>query len=243
MRFEGCRKNIVTNSEKVHKRAIDAARRSGVKHIFYSSLAFGGDCQPTSVASVMQAHLDTETYLAKVAEDDPLFTYTAVREGIYSESFPIYTAFFNLKSPVDTVCIPHDGSGPGVAWAEQDDLGEASARLIAAYAASPDGYPHTNKVILLSGPRVWSLAETVEVMGKIANRQVSIRQVSIEEYVKQPQIQSAGGYGSGEAATTMATALEAIRRSETAVSSSLLAETLGRDPEPFDVTVERMAKA
>lgn len=191
----------------------------------------------------MQAHLDTEAYLAKLAQEDASFTYTAIREGIYSESFSIYTAFFDLKSPIETICIPHDGSGPGVAWAKQDDLGEASARLIAAYASSPKDYAHTNKVILLSGPRVWSLAETAELLGNITGRQISIRQVSIEDYVKQPQVQSAGGYGSGEAAKTMATALEAIRRSETAIASPLLAETLGRDPEAFDVTVKNMANA
>ena len=45
---------------QAHKTAIDAARRSGVSYIFYTSLAFGGDRTPTSIAHVMQAHLLTE---------------------------------------------------------------------------------------------------------------------------------------------------------------------------------------
>jgi len=227
---------------QVHKHAIETARRSGVKHVFYSSLAFGGDCKPSSAAYVMQAHLDTEAYLSSVAKEDPTFTYTAIREGIYSESFPIYTAFFNLKSPTDTICVPYDGSGPGVAWAKQDDLGEASARLIAAYAKSPKDHPHINKAILLSGPRVWSYSETIKVLGKVTGRDVSVRNVSMDEYINQPQVAGAGGYGSGENAVKMATAFVAFKSGETAVASPLLAETLGREPEPFDVTLADMAK-
>ncbi|KAF1355038.1 hypothetical protein BDV97DRAFT_344561 [Delphinella strobiligena] len=227
---------------KVHKLAIDAARKSGVTHIFYSSLAFGGDGQRTSAASVMQAHLDTEAYLAQLARQDPSFTYTAIREGIYSESFNIYTAFFDLKSPIDTICIPHDGSGPGIAWAKQDELGEASARLIANHAECPSDFPHKNTVILLSGPRVWSLAETANVLSAVTGRQISIRSVSMDQYISQPQVKSASGYGAGDAARTMATALEAVRNGETAVAKPLLADLLGRDPEPFDVTVAELAK-
>lgn len=228
---------------QVHRIAIDAARKSGVKHIIYSSLAFGGDCKPESRAFVMQAHLDTEAYLAQIAKQDETFTYTAIREGIYSESFPIYTAFFDLTSPSDIISIPHDGSGPGVAWAKQDDLGEASARLVANYATSPKDFPHINKVILLSGPKVWSLAETVEVVSKVTGKNISIREVPIEEYVRLPQIQSATSYGSGEAAAQMATAFEAIRVGEAAVASPLLRDILGREPEPFEETVQNMAKA
>lgn len=93
--------------------AIDAARRAGVKHIFYSSLGFASDVstgtlKSDSLAVVMQAHLDSEKYLASLAKADTDFTYTSIREGLYTESFPIYTAFFNPKSAPDgaEVTIP-----------------------------------------------------------------------------------------------------------------------------------------
>lgn len=191
----------------------------------------------------MQAHLDTEAYLAQLATQNPSFTYTAVREGVYSESFNIYTAFFNLKSPVEEICIPHDGSGPGIAWAKQDELGEASARLIANYAECPSNFPHKNTIILLSGPRVWSLAETASVLSVVTGKQISIRSVSMDHYISQPQVKSASGYGAGDAAMAMATALEAVRKGETAVARPLLAVLLGREPESFDVTVAELAKA
>jgi hypothetical protein len=109
----------------------------------------------------MQAHLDTERHLAKLASESASgsFTYTAIREGLYAESTPIYTAFFDprdLSTLHDgEVCIPHDGSGPGVAWVKRDELGEASARLIARFVEEGrEGFEYVNRTVLLSGPRV-----------------------------------------------------------------------------------------
>ena len=107
--------------------AIDAAARAGVKHIFYGSLGFASDAlnktlQSESKATVVQAHLDSEAHLASIAKSDLGFTYMSIREGLYSESFPIYTAFMDPRSAPDgsEVQIPHDGSGPGVSWVKRN---------------------------------------------------------------------------------------------------------------------------
>jgi hypothetical protein len=186
----------------------------------------------------MQAHLDTEKYLAKLASEDSSFTYTSIREGIYSESTPIYTAFFDPRNPVDEILIPHDGSGPGVSWVKRDELGEASAKLIASYVQDPAKFPYTNKIVLLTGSKVWSLAETVKVLGEIAGKpEVRIRQVSVDEYVRLPQVQAV--FGSEEKARTWATAWEAIMAGETAVVTPDLEKILGRKREEFDVTAKK----
>jgi uncharacterized protein YbjT (DUF2867 family) len=225
---------------QVHKLAIDAARRSGVTHITYSSLAFGGDCEPSSSAFVMQAHLDTERYLASIAAEDKSFTYTAIREGIYSESYPAYTAFFDIRSPVEEIKIPHDGSGPGIAWAKQSELGEATATLVAQHAKAPGEFAHLNKTLLLSGPRAWSLAESVDVIAKELGKRVVIRQVSVDEYAELLEVKGAMQYVSGNMAKDWTTAFEAIRAGETAVVSPMLASLLGREPESFDVTIRAL---
>lgn len=218
--------------------AIDAARRAGVKHIFYSSLGFGGDLQDHSLAVVMQAHLDTEKYLAKLASEDPSFTYTSIREGLYSESTPIYTAFFDPRNPSDEILIPHDGSGPGVAWVKRDELGEASARLMASYVADPAAFPYTNGKVLLTGGKAWTLADTVKVLARVAGKEVvRIREVTVDEYVHLPQVLAV--FGSEEKARTWATAWEAIKAGETAVVTDSLEKILGRKAEEFDVTVQK----
>lgn len=191
----------------------------------------------------MQAHLDTEKYLASIAAQDKSFTWTAIREGIYSESFPIYTAFFDLANPTDEILIPHDGSPPGIAWAKQDELGEATAKLIVAHAKDPSAFKFLNQTILFSGPKVLSLAESVEILGKLVGKKVHIRKVSIEQYSAQPQVQKGLTYGAGSWAPLWATAFEAIRAGETAAVTPLLGQLLGREPEPFETTVAGLVKA
>ncbi|TNY24478.1 NmrA-like family protein [Rhodotorula diobovata] len=226
-----------------HKRAIDAARASGVKHILYTSLAFAGPPESTtSVTQVMQAHLRTEAYLREVAAKDPAFTYTVVREGLYTESFGLYTAFFSLSSPTSPIRIPHDGSAPGVAWAKLEDLGEATARVLVATSSSGK---YKNELLLLTGERVLSLSETVSLLGTAAGLpSLHIERVSPEEYAKQPALEAGfASYGGRDKwALPWSTAWEGIRRGETAHVTQTLREVLGREPEPAEVTLREMGR-
>lgn len=228
---------------QVHKLAIDAAIKSGVKHIFYSSLAFSGNLEKKTVAHVMEDHLAAESYLEELASKNPNFTYTSVREGIYTESFPHYLSFFDPKNPVDEIKIPHDGSGPGIAWAKRDELGEASSKLFLQHAKDPSSFPYTNKTILLSGPKLLTLGEVAETLGRIINRPLRISQVSVDEYVALPQVVAGLTYGGGNFAKQWATAWEAIRRGECAVASPLLGEILGREPEDYEKALREMILA
>ncbi|KFA66787.1 hypothetical protein S40285_07037 [Stachybotrys chlorohalonatus IBT 40285] len=220
--------------------AITSAHRAGVKHIFYSSLAFALPDGNASAAEVMGAHLDSEEQLRALAAADPGFTWTSMREGLYHESFPIYTAFFDLRNPVEEIRIPHDGGRPGVSWAKRDELGEATARLISQYLHSPGPFPWTNRIVALTGPREWSLAETVQTLADALGRPVRITPVSVDEYVAQPHVLAY--FGSEEKARTWATAWQAIAAGEAAYVAPTLEEVLGRPPEPFDVTVRDMVK-
>ncbi|KAE8323820.1 hypothetical protein BDV39DRAFT_195603 [Aspergillus sergii] len=86
---------------EAHQKATTATHSSSVSHIFYSSLAFGGNCEKTSVCHVMGAHLATELFSS--------ITYTAIREGLYSELFSVYLAMFDHRHPVEEITIPHSG--------------------------------------------------------------------------------------------------------------------------------------
>ncbi|RAL12857.1 NAD(P)-binding protein [Aspergillus homomorphus CBS 101889] len=227
---------------EAHKHAIDAARRSGVKHIFYSSLGFAGDLEKSSVAHVMGAHLKTERYLAEGlqgADNHNRITYTAVREGIYSESFPIYTSWFDPGNPPANgeVTIPHPGDGPGVTWVKRDELGEATAKLIADYVRDPRGFPYLNRVLLLSGPREITLKETVEILGRAIGKPLRVQETPVDEFVKLPQHGRKFFYHGIDLTREWATAWDAIRRGETAVVSPLLGQILGREPESFETTI------
>ncbi|KAG9253977.1 uncharacterized protein F5Z01DRAFT_655634 [Emericellopsis atlantica] len=228
---------------KVQLPAIDAAHRAGVKHILYSSLGFALPDEKESLAEVMLAHLESEEHLRKIAAEDPAFTWTSVREGLYHESFPIYTSFWSLQAPTDEICIPHNGGGPGISWVKRDELGEATAKLITQYASLPSAtsWPHINNIVSLTGPRELTLADTVQILGKTVGRSVRIREVGFDEWIAQPQILEY--FGDKENAKTWATAWDAIRAGETAFVSSTLEQLLGRKPQEFDVAIQEMARS
>ncbi|KAI4160980.1 MAG: hypothetical protein LQ342_005265 [Letrouitia transgressa] len=233
----------------VHKYAIEAAIRSGVSHIFYTSLAFGGDGSSNSAAHVMQSHLQTEAYLKSLAVSSTAksrFSFTAIREGLYSESFPMYTGYPNFQNPGSRVQIPHNGLGPGVAWAKIDDLGEATAKLVQEYChgSVADHPEYKDQVVLLSGPRAYSLAETLDVLGTAMGTEIVIENVSVSEYASEPIIQKhLAPHGQEDAPTKWATSFEAVRKGEAAVTSVRLERLLGRKPESFETTVATMVNS
>lgn len=225
---------------KVQTHALEAAYNAGVRHVFYSSLAFASVDKDTTNAEVMRAHLDSEAHLRDLAARNPDFSWTSIREGLYSESFPIYTAFLDIKNPTSEILIPHDGSGPGISWAKRDELGEATARILISWLESPSTFRYKNQIVTLTGTKTLSLAETVETLSRVANTEIRIRQVSVGEYANQPQVLNR--FGSTELATTWATAWDAIRAGETEAVTGTLEEILARKPEPFERTIESLVK-
>ena len=117
---------------KHHMNVIDAAKHVDVKHVYYTSLMFGTDSKGhliNGVAQVMQAHPDTEAYLAKSG-----LTYTILREGLYSESYSLYSGFFNHTGDSE-VYVPGDGS---ISWVCIEDLGEGTAKLMVKVRSRAD---------------------------------------------------------------------------------------------------------
>ena len=192
----------------------------------------------------MQAHLKTEQYLKSLvsesteATDEKPTTFTAIREGIYSESFPLYAGFPDLQDLPAELRIPHDGSGPGIAFAKIEDLGEVTARLAKEYLDGTDNFRFQNQVMLLSGPRVWSLAEVVELLAKSKGKEIRLKEVSEEKYVAEPRMLSSLGFG--DVPQQWATTFDAVKNGKCAVASVELRRLLGREPEAFEDTVKGM---
>ncbi|KAL4984437.1 hypothetical protein BDW68DRAFT_167053 [Aspergillus falconensis] len=221
-----------------HQTAIDYAIRAGVKYIFYGSLGFAGrEDNKETVAHVMRPHLMTEKYLEECVHLHPGFAFTVVREGLYSESYDLYTAFFDPRNPVDEIKIAHDGSGPGIAWVKREELGEGTAELLKRFAENPSKFEYRNKTVLLSGTNVLTLQETVDVLAKLAKKPVTIRQVSDEEFGQQPKVGQNFTYRGVDYGTAWASAFEAFRQGEASYASPLLRELLGREPEDFETTI------
>ncbi len=110
---------------ELHKNAIDAAKKVGVKHIIYTSLSFGSQDGKTSCAAVMQAHLLTADYLKASG-----LKWTIVREATYAHLWNVYAGFLPIDGSKEPFEIVIAGDGPNH-WASRQDLGEATAKIVA----------------------------------------------------------------------------------------------------------------
>ena len=131
----------------------------------------------------------------------------------------MYTGFPDLENPPDEVKVPHDGSGPGVAFAKIDDLGEVTANLVKEYLDAPGNFKYTNQVMLLSESSVWSLSDTVKLLGKVKKKEIRLKTVTEKEYIAEPQVQDMlGSHGPEEVPKQWATSFHAIKTRECAVA-------------------------
>ncbi len=156
----------------------------------------------------------------------------------------MYTGFFDLTSPQKEIKLPeHDGSGPGVAWTKIGELGEATARLVKDYVDSSDTSHYKDQVVLLSGPKEWSIADTLHVLADAVGQEVRIKKVGIEEYGNDAIVRKMlASHGRDDVPRKWATSFEAVKAGETAVVSGELEKLLGRKPEGFEETVRAMVK-
>ncbi|TVY14106.1 Quinone oxidoreductase 2 [Lachnellula arida] len=162
--------------EGAHMAVIDAAVEAGVSHVYYTSLAFGA----RSKAGVMRAHLRTEGYLRGL-EGRGRVRVTVIREGLYSESWPLYLGYFYLAGKGeerDEIVVAGDGR---VCWTAIKDLGLGTALVLVDGSARWEG-----KTFYLSGApeMARSLGEMAGLVGKARGREARVKVVGREEYVE-----------------------------------------------------------
>ncbi|KAI1566144.1 hypothetical protein PtrEW7m1_009654 [Pyrenophora tritici-repentis] len=217
--------------EAHHIAAIDAALAAGVRHIYYTSLAFGNP----SKAGVMRAHIRTEAYLRE-AEAQGKCKVTVLREGLYSESWPLYFGYFyGLKGERrGEVVVAGDGR---VCWSSISDLGYATAKILAAESEVWAG-----RTVYLSQKRGVTLAEIARVVSRVKGEEVKLKIVDTKAYedfyVEEMGMERA-------AVEWWSSTYEALEEGECEIDDGtlegLLAEA-GRKPKQIEETVEEMMR-
>jgi nucleoside-diphosphate-sugar epimerase len=193
-----------------------------VKHVYYTSLAFGGD----SKAGVMRAHLRTEEFLK--GEEKKGLKVTILREGLYNESWPLYLGYYSPKDDErEEIILCGEGK---ISWTAIKDLGLANALVLAATSGEYEG-----KTLYLSAPKgnALSLKEVAECVGRVRGRQVKTKVVGREEYVRW-YVENRGL--ERDSVEWWSTSYEAVERGECEIGDG----TLGRLLESKGVEVTRM---
>ncbi|RAL12942.1 putative NmrA-like family protein [Aspergillus homomorphus CBS 101889] len=225
-----------------HQDVVDAAQRAGVKHVWYTSLAFGGHTSTSQVA-VQQAHYMTEEML-RVSK----IPYTSIREGLYTEAFPLY---FNWYPTTQTIILPQPttpSESPAntqrITFTSRQELGHATARLLLQ-----GGARYRDQIVVLSARETLSFREIVDLINeyhhdsKKGEEGVRLEFVSKEEYVARNAAADEGGKAAGffEA---MVSWHEGIAKGEAVVDGDgLMAEVLGREPTPTSVRIKELLVA
>ncbi|PYI27944.1 NAD(P)-binding protein, partial [Aspergillus indologenus CBS 114.80] len=218
-----------------HQDVVDAAKRAGVKHIWYTSLAFGGHTSTSQVA-VQQAHYLTEEMLRVSG-----IPYTSIREGLYTEAFPLY---FNWYPSTETIVLPQPTPSPTpsstttdpaqlattqrITFTARQELGHATARLLLR-----GGARYRDRIVVLSARETLSVREIVDLINEHhhdGTARVRVEFVPAAEYVARQAAADAGGKAAGFFAA-MVSWHEGIARGEAVVEGEgLMAEVLGREP-------------
>ncbi|KAI1179827.1 hypothetical protein F4777DRAFT_401208 [Nemania sp. FL0916] len=241
---EGSQSRHAGGRERHHKTAIDAAVKAGVKRIVYSSLAFGyspstvgpGD---SSFAGVMRAHLRTEAYLKEYAKGKHGVEITILREGLYSESWPLYLGYFDVENAHGgRAVIPLAADGK-VCWTAIHDLGVASALVLVDSSSE-----FTGRTVYLStrSATAMTVGEIAELVGNAIGKDIAVQSVGRKDHERyyvdtrgKPQ----------PAVEWWASSYEALDAGETCIDDpvlEMLLERVGLEPIPVEETVAAMLK-
>jgi uncharacterized protein YbjT (DUF2867 family) len=217
--------------EAHHRAAIDAAVKVGVKHIYYSSLAFSNP----SKAGVMRAHVRTEKYINDLAEQGKI-NYTIIREGLYNESWPLYFGYYWSLKQDERKVILVAGDGP-ISWTAIEDMAYATAKIITASTEAWKG-----KTCYLSQSKTWTLGDIARIVSRQKTEDVSMKTVSKKEYedyyVTERGVERAN-------VEWWSSTYDALKDGECDIKDSTLENILqeaGRKPKPLEATIEEMMR-
>jgi nucleoside-diphosphate-sugar epimerase len=230
--------------ESHHKNAIDAAVRAGVKYIVYSSLAFGFSSTSKapadeSKAGVMRAHLRTEAYLRSVGARHGV-DVTVLREGVYNESWPLYLGYFDVAgADAERDVVPLAGDGK-ICWTAIHDLGVASALVLSASGSEEEEFKGKTSNLSTRPDKAKTMAEVARLVGEARGRDVRVKVVGREEYVRY-YVEERGK--PKPAVEWWVSTYEALEDGECLIDDPLLEKLLGRvglKPIPVEDTIAAM---
>ena len=209
------------------KNAIDAAVAANVKHVYFTSAAWGG--YGDSDVYIQQATLMTEKCLKKFV---PIrgsvngrrsgLRYTIIRNGAYAHEF---AKFVTYKPDAKEIVTPGGGK---VAWVDRGELGEGTARIIAAPSSK-----YANQTVLLTGSSAVSLTDVAKIINNVTGKDLPIRRGTVKGWVG-----AAVAAGQDQFfADTFSEAFAGVERGELETVTPDLERLLGRPPKSIEVAV------
>lgn len=241
--FEGCDRLFLISSSRIdkdfgdappgkgresdHFKALEVAKSVGIKHIYYTSLAFANP----SKSGVMKAHERTEAWLQNSG-----MKYTIIREGLYNESWPLYFGHYDVPNDERSE-VPVAGDSK-ISWTSIPELGLANAVILSSPSEEWAG-----KAFYLSQKPAHTLEEVAAMVSKVKGKDVKLKVITREEHEKY-YIQERG-MPEGMIKWWSKT-YDALRDNECEISDPTFERILARrglKPKPMEETVSEMLKS
>lgn len=170
--FQGVDKLLLVSSSsdisrrfEQHKKAINAAKETGVSHIIYTSFDMK-DLQQSTIPENVQYHAYTADYLKQIA-----VPYTLMDNTLYADLIPILSGKDILNNGIS---IPAgEGKTPFLPIAEM-------AETLAVVLTTPG---HENKEYIIAAETAYSFAEIADLLSDITGKTVAYDQPEISSYI------------------------------------------------------------
>ena len=220
----GIEKLVLVSSSDLHDRAgqhinaINAAKKAGVKHIYYTSVDMK-DLNNSAVGMIAESHSATIKHLEKAG-----ITYTIFANTLYSDGLPM---FFGEKVLETGVFFPAgDGKAP---YASRVDMAEAIANTVA-------GTGHENKTYVISNVVEYSIHDAADIISKVSGKKVPYINPTDEVYKSALSAASVPPIF----IDLLAGFAKAIREHEFETGMSDLEKLLGRKPETLEAFLKKV---
>ena len=151
-----------------HKNIVEAAKKTGVNHIVYTSFQRETEDESSPIWMVAQSHLNTEKWIKESG-----ITYTFLRNNLYMDFVPLFLGDQVIDQ--GTVYIP---AGEGkMACLLRDDMAEATANILFSEG-------HENKAYRFAHTQSYSFADVAEYLSEISGKEINYYSPDADEYAK-----------------------------------------------------------
>lgn len=218
------RETTTRNTE--HRNVIEAAKKTGVRKVWYVSLAFGG-WGDSSKIGFQHAHYETENLLKESGVD-----FVSLRAGVYSDAFPLFLNWYPESKEVLFPKVEPSVEESRIAFTSRDELGEGIATLLAGGGVEPKG---EKRIVLLTASETNSLVDLVDAV----DSELPVRYLDPRDWIEESAKDDIGGKGKAwfEARLVFT---EGVCNGDAAATDPALEKLLGRKPETGIQAVRRL---
>lgn len=158
----------IVNRLQQHENVVNAAKKTNVKHIIYTSFQRKNESADSPIAAIGESHIKTEQWIKESG-----IAYTFLQNSIYTDIIPMFLGEQVLET--GTIFFP---AGDGkVSFALRQDMAEASVAILTSEG-------HENKIYDFNNDQTITFQEIANILGEISGKTITYVSPTQETYVE-----------------------------------------------------------